>query len=282
MHIHYSLHRTTAAGRANHGRKLIQAHPPPRIWDAVTAFAVVMLFVLLLATTARGEGTPLLTTDDPGTPGPGRWEINAAWVHTGGGGERTMHLPLFELNYGLGDQFQLKYATAWLIHRDQADAESSGLDHSTIGIKWRFFSEPERGFDLSVHPQFRFREPGPSARHGLVEDENALVLPVQWQQTQGPWVFFAELGRHLPSKSADEWFYGVAVCRNLGPVVTVGAELHGTASRSLDEDQLVVNIGAHIEVGSVGALLITFGRDVRRHPGETAASTILLGWQVQL
>ncbi len=276
------LPRTDATRHASHGREQLQSCPPKRIWDAVTVFAVVMMFVFLLATTTRGEGTPLLTTDDPGTPGPGRWEINAAWVHTGGGGERAMQLPLLELNYGLGDQCQLKYATAWLIHRDQADVESSGLDHSTIGLKWRFRSEPQHGFDLSVHPQFKFREPGPSARHGLVADENALVLPVQWQHTRGPWVFFAELGRNLPSKSADGWFYGVAVCRNLGPVVTLGAEFNGTASNSLDEDQLAVNIGAHIEVGSLGALLITVGRDVRRRPGEASASTILLGWQVQL
>lgn len=224
----------------------------------------------------------MLTTDDPGTPGPGGWEINVAWVQSEGGGERVAQRPLFELNYGVGHQFQLKYATAWLSQRDATDAESSGLDHSTVGIKWRFLSEQGHGFDLSVHPQLKFREPGPSARHGLVADENALVLPLQWQRARGPWVCFAELGRTLPSKSADEWFYGVAVCRSVGPLVTVGAELNGTASCSLDEDQLAVSIGAHIEAGSSGALLITLGRDVRRRPGEASVSTMLLGWQVQL
>lgn len=224
----------------------------------------------------------MLTTDDPGTPGPGRWEINVAWVQSEGGGERVTQRPLFELNYGVGQQCQIKYATAWLSQRGATDVESSGLDHSTIGFKWRFLSDPGHGFDLSVHPQLKFREPGPFALHGLVADENALVLPLQWQRARGPWVGFAELGRILPSKSADEWFYGVAVCRSVGPVVTFGAELNGTASPSLDEDQLSVSFGVHIEAGSVGALLITFGRDVRRRPGEASVSTMLLGWQVQL
>lgn len=55
----------------------------------------------------RSSRGPPLETDDPDTPGAGRWEINAAttlekrrdvWEWT----------PLLDINYGIGERVQLK------------------------------------------------------------------------------------------------------------------------------------------------------------------------------
>ena len=44
------------------------------------AFAIGMLAGVI---ELRGQGGPPMITDDPGTPGPGKWEINlaVAWAH---------------------------------------------------------------------------------------------------------------------------------------------------------------------------------------------------------
>jgi hypothetical protein len=62
-----------------------------------------------------GQGGPPLITDDPGTPGPGKWENNIAiaWEHRGD--ETSFDLPAIDLNYGVGERIQLTLQTAPVI-----------------------------------------------------------------------------------------------------------------------------------------------------------------------
>ena len=48
-----------------------------------------------------------MITDDPGTPGPGKWENNIAIILEHRSGETSLDLPQFDLNYGIGEHIQL-------------------------------------------------------------------------------------------------------------------------------------------------------------------------------
>jgi len=54
-----------------------------------------------------GQGGPPMLTDDPGTPGPGKWEDNIAFAFEHRPGETFYDTPQFDLNYGVGDHIQL-------------------------------------------------------------------------------------------------------------------------------------------------------------------------------
>ena len=51
-----------------------------------------------------------MITDDPGTPGNGKWEINLPIAFEHRPEEWTMDAPGIDLNYGLGDHIQLTLA----------------------------------------------------------------------------------------------------------------------------------------------------------------------------
>ncbi len=72
------------------------------------AFAIGMLSGVI---ELRGQGGPPMITDDPGTPGPNKWEINlaVAWAHRPA---EPLDLPAIDLNYGLGERIQLTLQTA--------------------------------------------------------------------------------------------------------------------------------------------------------------------------
>ena len=53
-----------------------------------------------------------MITDDPGTPGPGKWEINLAIGLEHRSGETSLDLPEIDLNYGVGEHIQLTLQTA--------------------------------------------------------------------------------------------------------------------------------------------------------------------------
>jgi hypothetical protein len=243
------------------------------VWLARAGVLVSALFASPLY-----AGPPFFT-DDPGTPGPGRWEINTAWVDERRAGETASELPLLDINYGWGDRLQLKYEVSWL-HVREDGTRQNGLSNSLIGVKWRFADAGKQGVDLSMYPQFEFRNPGsPSVRKGLVADESTLILPLQLEKALGPVTIVADFGRELPSKSEGGWFYGVVVSHEFTERVEAGVELHGEAAKSFDRTALIINFGATIKVGEKSALLISLGRELHNHEEPRATWVSYLGWQ---
>src|ERR1044071_8959522 len=81
---------------------------------SVRRFAIA----LSLACTAKiafGQGGPPMITDDPGTPGNGKWENNFAIIFEHRPSETPIDLPVIDLNYGVRDHIQLTLQTAPVI-----------------------------------------------------------------------------------------------------------------------------------------------------------------------
>ena len=51
---------------------------------------------------ASAQGGPPMITDDPGTPGNGKWENNLAVAFEHRPNERSFDSPAIDLNYGVG------------------------------------------------------------------------------------------------------------------------------------------------------------------------------------
>ncbi|HMG53344.1 MAG TPA: hypothetical protein VK601_07675 [Kofleriaceae bacterium] len=109
-------------------------------------------------------GSPPLDVDDPGTPGCNGWEIN---VVTSGefGHAQDFEAPLLDINYGVGDNIQLKFEVPYLLSKADG-ASSHGVGPAEIGIKHRFYEDESHERSLAFYPQVEFAIPGTAVAEG--------------------------------------------------------------------------------------------------------------------
>ena len=236
------------------------------------------LFFSLLCASHLMAGPPLLT-DDPETPGPGAWEINTAVSGERVGGDWSWELPVFDINYGVGDRVQLKYEIPWVVSDlDGAPAEGAA-GNSEVGIKWRFLDEEELGFGISVYPQYTFAAPRSSIRRGVVEGGSEFFLPLQAARMIGDTLIYGEVGYVWQSSNDDEWVYGIAAEHELSDWFELVAELHGIAAADFDDDELIVVGGFKWHLTEYSSLIASAGRSLREPEGEPEITVIYLGIQ---
>lgn len=224
---------------------------------------------------AHAQGGPPLITDDPGTPGDGRWEINLGFAIEKLRSETLFEVPILDINYGLGERIQLKYEIPWLFLEEEAAATRSGLGNSEVGVKYRFLDEERYGVSMSVYPQFSFNNPTSSDERGLVNPGNELALPLQIARSAGPLELSLELGYSLIEHEEDAWIYGLAAAWPLSERFELLGEVHGVATRDFEEDVLVFNLGGTVELHENVSLLFSAGRSFH---DSSATDPELLGY----
>jgi len=109
-------------------------------------------------------GSPPLDVDDPGTPGCNGWEVNIITSAEFGKG-MAGDTPLLDINYGIGDNIQLKYEVPYEYSRVDG-VSSSGLGRAEFGVKWRFYDNDENDTGIAIYPQLEFAIPGTAAAEG--------------------------------------------------------------------------------------------------------------------
>ncbi len=240
--------------------------------------------LLLLGGTAKlhAEGSPPLITDDPGTPGDGHWEINLGVSSEKRPGSRASELPLFDLNYGIGDRLQLKYEVPYLRVHEDGSPTKSGFGNSAAGVKWRFYDEGDHGLSASVYPQVEFNNPGSSSDdRGLVDPGTAFALPFQFARKAGPLSFIWQVGREFRS-GGGSWFYGVSAGHQISRRCEFAVELAGSASSGFDRSHLTANLGVVFELTERSSLLFSVGRELHNHDEPRASFVGYLGVQWRL
>jgi hypothetical protein len=246
--------------------------------------AALSIFALALTCAAHlhAVGSPPLITDDPGTPGPGHWEINVGVSTEHRPGLKLSELPALDVNYGIGETLQVTYEVPWLVAQEDGLPRSAALGTSGLGVKWRFHDTGEGGMALSVYPKLEFNTPGSSAAdRGLVERGTAFLLPVQFQRELGPVTLNLQLGREFRS-SGDSWFYGAALSHQLQKRLAVAVELAGGAAAKLDRSQLTLNLGVVYDLSESSSLMFSVGRELHNHDEPKATLVGYLGWQLRL
>src|SRR4030095_7034788 len=96
------------------------------------------MLVVAVAVLSFGEGGPPMITDDPGTPGNGKWENNFAIAFEHRPGETAYDVPAIDLIYGLGDQIQLTLQIAPVLLKPSGHGLIGGIGGTEAAVKWRF------------------------------------------------------------------------------------------------------------------------------------------------
>lgn len=99
--------------------------------------------------------SPPLNIDDPATPGCNKWEINFTVNADVTQTEKNWQLPLLDINYGIGDNLQLKYEIPLEKNQTEGSTESK-VGNSKVGLKYLFFEDEESHLDIGFYPQVEF------------------------------------------------------------------------------------------------------------------------------
>lgn len=248
-------------------------HPPP-FWLAPLWFA-------LGAGAACAQGGPPMLTDDPGTPGPGHWEINLAATREETSNERSTNLPILDLNYGVGDRIQLNYGVAWSSVSSRDGHSESALGNSEFAIKWRFLDQGDDGWKVSTYPRVVLRNPGSrAARVGLADDGTTVLLPFEFQHDVPGGGLTFEVGHEFHSRGDDVWIAGAVFGREFTNGFEAMAELHADSPGTWAESSLVMNVGLVAGFADSGNLLLSVGREVHSPSDASAAWRAYGGWQL--
>ena len=244
-----------------------------RNWAVSLGFRLILTAVR--APFVYGQGGPPLQTDDPGTPGDGRWEVNLAGTleHSA---ERTLYeAPLADANYGVGDRVQLKLEIPFLFERD--GEIRSGLGNPLLGVKWRFLDDSSTGSAVSVYPQLELRNTLLSP--GDEQEGSSLLLPVELATALGALGINAETGYRMIQGSRGELMYGLAIGLEPVPRFELLSECNGSTGVGGDESELVCQVGARQEVGKDYSLLGALGTGVIGDPRKRTRSQVYFGLQ---
>ena len=235
----------------------------------------LILTAAVRAPVLYGQGGPPLETDDPGTPGGGRWEINLAGTVEHAAERTRYEAPVADVNYGVGDRVQLKLEIPLLFEAD--GGTQSGLGNPLLGVKWRFLEDSTSGAAISVYPQLEL--PTPVLSLDDEQDESSLFLPIELATRWGGLGINAETGYRLIRDSRSELMYGLALGVHPAPAFELLSECTGLTDVGGGESELVCQLGARQEVGKNYSLLGALGTGVTGNPRERTRFQMYFGLQ---
>jgi hypothetical protein len=237
--------------------------------------------MLFVATGPVLAGPPLFT-DDTGTPGDRHWEINVAYTMDKRRSQTTHETPIIDLNYGVGENIQLKYEVPWLVFHETGAGTKNGLGNSVTGVKWRFLDEARDGVAMSVYPQLEFNNPTSSADRGLVDEGTDLHLPVQATKKFGPVWINGEVGYTIRQHQEDEWLYGISSGYEIRDNLALVGEVHGGSTKEFKKHEAVFNLGTQWDFTKRYGLLASAGRSFKSGASGEPTLLLYLGLQVRL
>lgn len=188
----------------------------------MTRIRLALGLALLVVPAAASAGPPFLT-DDPEPTEFKHWEIYAPLFEAEGSGQDFEGSFGAEINYGAAPGVQLTVGLPAAFSHDASGWRSGAGDLET-SVKYRFYHDEAAGVQIAAFPGVTL----PTARHGLGAGKVTALLPVWAQKDMGPWSVFGGGGYAVNpgSGNRDYWTGGVAVTRQLGERILVGAEVN--------------------------------------------------------
>ncbi len=228
---------------------------------------------MLVAAVARvvfGQGGPPMITDDPGTPGNGKWENNFAIIFEHRPNETSIDVPEIDLNYGVGEHIQLTLQNAPVLLKRSGHGLIGGLGSTEAAVKWRFLDEATSGLDMSMFPRVIFNIVQSSVRRGLAEDGTRFQIPFQAAKSFGRLHVDAEFGPRASTVGRSEWICGIVCGFDLAKPTMLMAELHDESRMNFSSDVLTLNIGLRHEFTESYILIVSMGHELRSPDQPTA------------
>jgi hypothetical protein len=235
-----------------------------------------ILLLMPLPIVAHAQAGPPMITNDPGTPGPGAWEINVAAAGVRANGAWGVDAPDIDINRGVGEHVQLSLHTSWAHGSDDADNWASGAGPVELGVRWRFLDQSQAGVAVAVQPLWTTSFSPIAQRKGLAPINNEFVLPVQVAHTFEHAAIGGELARHFVANEPDTWQAGIYGEYDCGPTVQCLAEINTTWEGGA---RPILNLGARKAVGEHLNLLGSLGRQLGGPEADLAQVVFYLGAQ---
>lgn len=224
--------------------------------------------------------SPPMVSDDTGTPGNGNWEINVVLDGDISKDSHGFELPLMDINYGIGDRFQLKYEVPYVVTRNTkfdengvgTTEQASGVSNSKVGLKYRFYDDARSGLSLAVYPQVEFRTPGSKlegepdegGEGGVAEEGVTCVLPILLTKEFQRASITANLGAE---KTTEDNHLGIAASFGVGTRLTdelaVMGEIAGQDLNRADERRILLNFGFRLKITAKQAFVGSVGHDIQ-------------------
>jgi hypothetical protein len=254
----------------------------PAVRSIALVLPAVISAVALLAGgigSACAQGGPPMVTDDPETPGDGKWEINLA-----GMGSRTragrweVSVPDADINYGWGDRIQLRLDVPWTFTRDPGERWKSGLGAGNVGVKWRFVDIGDHGFSMSTYPQYLSGWLASSRNRGITSDEKEFLLPLEIATDAGEWGLDGEIGRNFIQNGSNQWVVGGIAAHACGEDRECLIEVH--EAHAPRDSHTLVNLGLHWKLTESAILLASAGREIGARSDEQQSFLFYLGVQL--
>jgi len=230
----------------------------------------VAMLVAVATRIAFGQGGPPMITDDPGTPGNGKWENNFAIAFEHRPGETAYDVPAIDLNYGVGEHIQLTLQTAPVLLKRSGHGLIGGISGTEAAVKWRFLDEATSGFDMSMFPRVIFNVAQSSVRRGFAEDGTRFQIPFQAAKAFGRLHVDAEFGPRASTVGRSEWLYGVVCGFDVTKQTMLITELHDESRMNFTRDVLTLNFGLRHEFTENYTLIVSMGHELRSPDQPTA------------
>jgi hypothetical protein len=222
----------------------------------------VALWLLALGS-AHGQGGPPMITDDPGTPGDGKWEINLALAVEHRPGETSFDAPAIDFNYGVGDRIQLTLQGGPVLLKRRDHGLIGGLGETEAAVKWRFIDDQRTGVTMSIFPRVIFNISHSAVRRGLAEDGTRFQIPLQFAKAFPGFDLDFEWGPLVSTVGRAQWLYGVVVGVDASKTTTFLAELHGTSRTNFSRDDLALNFGVRRKLNDHCLFIGSLGHELR-------------------
>lgn len=190
-----------------------------------------------LSRDAHSQGGPPYLTNDPGTPGNSNWEINIAAAPTIERRVTSYQVPQLDINFGLGDRIQLTYEVPYILQTSTGHPLQTGWGNALPGVKWRFFDQGEKGWQLSTFPQLETAGSEEAQQKGIAAPGPRLLLPLEVEKAVGSINLNFEAGYFFPWNGADERILGFVAGRQMTPRFEWDGEIY---------DDRVMGAGSHI------------------------------------
>lgn len=211
-----------------------------------------------------------MITDDPGTPGNGKWENNFAIIFEHRPNETSFDTPEIDLNYGVGEHIQLTLQNAPVLLKRSGHGLIGGFGSTEAAVKWRFLDEATSGLDMSMFPRVIFNVDQSSVRRGLAEDGTRFQIPFQMAKTFGRWHADVEVGPRARTVGRSECLYGIVCGFDLAKLTMLMAELHDESRMNFSRDALTLNVGLRHEFTENYILILSMGHELRSPDQPTA------------
>ena len=221
-----------------------------------------------------------MITDDPGTPGNGRWENNIAIAFEHRPNEWSIDAPAIDLNYGWGDHIQLTLQTSLVTLKRSDNGAVAGIGGTEAALKWRFLDEERNGVDMSMFPRIIFNITQSSVRRGLSEDGTRFQIPFQVAKKFGSMELDFELGPLVTTVGSSEFLYGIVGGTDVLKKITIMAELHGSARANFTRDTLTLNCGWRLKLNEHAIWIASLGHELRTPEDEQLALVGYCGVQL--